>query len=352
MITTKGWNQKLMLSLFKKEATYNAAVTVSDANWCSIVGHTDFNPDFTDKVENDKAFVSGTEYGTTQQILEQGFKLGFSTENVTPNTLIGLVSLAEGSSTPTKEGAHAAYTHDIVEVAAGVATPSINLIGVKGAKQYLAKGIKVGGYEIKGSEGKSVSFSADLIGSGYRAVNADSFAAKISESWMLMNPSTIKIATGTDISIDTPLVQGTQNISATTPTNLSAAVKSFSFKRGFNLTEQRMGGAGLCSDIDYGRRTVECSIEMRYADYIALYEAQTPLALELECTQGAKIDAGGALYYGFKLVIPRCMLKKFPYPTGGVSDTLSCQFDLDIQNDGTNPVFKIQAYNAVAAYLA
>ncbi len=52
-VTKKGWNRNLALSLFKKEASYDAGVTMSDANACSLTG---FEAEVTwdDKIIADK----------------------------------------------------------------------------------------------------------------------------------------------------------------------------------------------------------------------------------------------------------------------------------------------------------
>lgn len=348
----KGWNQKLMLSLHKKEASYGAAVTVNSTNFCGIKGHTDFNPDIADNLMNDKDTVSGYEHGTEQEITSYGFKYAPTTPHVTPNLLIGGVALCLGDISSTKDGANDAYTHKVIEVADGAAIPSINAIGVKGGIQQLYKGIKGGGFEIKGEEDKPVSFTLNTVGSGSRATNADSFIAPVSESWIMTNPTKIWLESGTDIAIDATPIQGTQSISSGTPDDVSSLIKSYTIKYDGKLDEQRMGGAGYASDIHYGRRSYQLTLAMRFSDYMTLYENQTVIALEFDCAGGSKIDADGSLYFGFKIIIPKVRLAKPPRPEGGVNDTVTMNFECDVEEDGTNKPFIFYGYNAVAAYLA
>lgn len=352
--TSKGWNQNLMMSLFTKETAYNAAVTVNSTNYCSLTGHADYNPDWADDVRNDKGEVSGYEHGTDQEIIYQGFKFNYSEPAAKPNSVIGLLAAGLGGITASQDGGLTAYAHVLTPVTAGTQLPSFNLIGKKGGVQYLYKGCQVNAFELSGEEMKPLSFSAEIIGSGYRATNADAFADEISESWMLLKNGYIWLESGATISIDAANTQGSENISSGTPTDLKARVKSFRYKWNNNIELQGGFGNGnaYANDADYGRRSSELDLTLRFGSStdIDYFENQTALALEIEI-KGAVIAGGGSMYYGLALIIPRFKLTKAPLPEGGVNDTLTHTYTADIQNDGTNNPVIITGYNAQAAYL-
>lgn len=356
MNTKKGWNQALMISSLTKEATYGATVVAGAANFQGIKGHSDYDPDWADDVQTNKDTVSGTEHGTDLEIVSQGFKVTISQPQAKPNFLNAMIGAALGSMTPAQDGALVAYKQKIVPVAEGTALPSFNLVGTKGALKYLHKGCKVNSFTLSGEENKPASLEAEIIGSGYRATNADDFITEPTESWILMKNGYAWMEDGANISIAAANTQGSEDISSDTPEDLKVAIKKFTFKWNNNLEGQPGFGAansGCFQDLDYGRRSAELSFTLRYNDasHIAFFEAATALALEIEVA-GAVIAGGGTYKYGFALRVPRFKLKKAPLPKGGVGDSLTAEYECDIQDDGTNSAIIIEVYNAIAAYYA
>ncbi len=357
MITQKGWKQSLRISLPKKEASYDAAVTpINTSNFREIRGHSDFNPDWADTVLSQKDTVSGVEHGVVsqQEIIAQGFKLSLPFPAVTPDIWTGFWALALGAITSTQDGATGAYAHAITPVEVGTAIPSVNVIGAKGGIQYLYSGVKVNSIEVKGEEGKPVSFSVDLLGSGTRSVDAGSALTPISESWMLCKSAKIWLESGANRSLAATATQGTEDISSATPDVLHTRVKSFSVKYNNNLEEQvAMGAAGVFTDLDYARRTIECSCVLRFNDAteLAYYTAQDSLNIEFDI-KGAIIPGGGTTYFGGGIRLTEMKLKKAPLPQGGVGDPLTCQLDFEVFENGTDKAILVTGYNAQAAYLA
>ena len=353
MLTKKGWDRNLMLSLFKKEAAYDAGVTMSNANACSMKGF-EVTIDWDDKVQDDKDAITGQEFGTDQEFITQAVKLSYKEPRAKPNSLIGLAALALGDITSTQDGAYTAYKHKIKPIASGSALASIHAEEKFGGIQYAYKGVKCNTLKIAGEAGGYISFEAGLLGSGTRATSATAFAAAITESWLKINKCKVWLEDGTDISISATLVQDAEDISSATPVDLKTRMKSFEFNWDNGMEGQEgFAGAGVFQDIDYGRRKADLKFSLLFSDDTELnhFLNQTPLAIEFDL-KGALIAAGGTMYYGAQIIIPRFKLKKAPLPKGGVNDILTCDFECDVQNDGTNPVVLIEGYNAVAAYLA
>lgn len=353
MITKKGWDHQLMLSLFKKETTYDAGVVMTGGNACLMKGF-EGAAEWDDKVQDDKDLITGQEWGTDQEILMQGVKLQYKETRCKPNTLAGLVALVFGTDTPTQDGAFTAYKHKSSPIALGSALPSIQAEEKFGGLQYAYTGMKGNSLEIGGEAGGYLHLTADLIGSGSRATSATAFAAAITESWMKVGNCKVWMENGTAITIAATLTQGAQNISSGTPAVLGPRFKSFTFKHDNGLEKQDGFGGGLVAqDIDYGRRKAELKFTLMFNDGTELthYLNQTPLAIEFDL-KGALVAAGGSMYSGGQLIIPRFKLKKAPQPKGGVNDKLTCEFECDIESDGTNPPYIIETYNAIPAYLA
>lgn len=356
MAGKRGWDQQLMMSLFKKAGSYNAAVTVNDSNWCSIKGHSDFAPKHADTVVNDLNEVSGSELATDQSIDGKGFTLTIPIPRVRPNILIGMMAGALGGLTPTQDGAVIAYKHAGTPCASTASLPDFNLIGIKAGDQQLYKGIMVNSVEISGEEGKPISMSVELIGSGSRASNASSFAALISEARLYMRHLTGWRESGATISVDSALTQGLENISSGTPLNISSRMKSFKIKYSNNIVLEYGAGSALDYAVgaDFGRRTVAFDMVLRYNDTTerAAYEAQTNMAVEFDVKGDSLIAEGGTFYPGFNIVLPRFRFSEDPAAEGGLNDKLLVPYKTLVMDDGVNPWFKFTGYNAVAAYLA
>ena len=355
-ITRKGWDEQFMLSGFSKEATFDTGVTMNASNAFSLKGFSPIGVEWDDTVVNDKDDVTNTEFGTDQELVEQGVKLPVALPKAKPNDVAALATLTLGSITSTLDVA-TAYGHKITPVAMGSALPSIQAEHKKGGIQYAYKGIKSNSLKLSAEAGGHLSVESELIGSGTRSASATAFVASITESWMKMNNAKCWTETGSNISITGTLVQGAQDISNVTPDDLKVRIKSFEFGYNNNLEKQiGFGGAGVAQDIDYARRTMDLKFTLNFlnsaaATEFAYYTAQDAVAFEIDL-KGSIISGGGTSYYGVQLIIPRGKLKKAPLPQGGPSDILTQEYELDIQNDGTNDPVIIEVYNAQAAYLA
>lgn len=353
MITKKGWQDQVMLSLFRRESAYNAGVTMTNANACGMKGF-ECEVDWSDTVQDDKDVVSNAEFGTDQEIVAQGVDITYTESRCKPNTLAGLAHLALGERTTTQDGALAAYRHRLTPASAGTALPSIQAEARRGGLQYAYRGVKCGSLKLSGEAGGFLSLEAALKGSGHRAISATAFAASISESWMKLGDCRVWMETGAQISIPGTLAQGAQSISSATPDDLGVRLKSFTL--GWDNAAEGLagfGGGGQFHDIEYGRRSAELSFSLVFdsATEINYFLNQEPVAIEFDL-RGSLIAAGGTLFHGCHLVVPRFKMKKAPLPKGGVGDILTCDIECDVQNDGVNPPLIIEVYTSQAAYLA
>jgi len=231
--------------------------------------------------------------------------------------------------------------------------PSINAIHKRGGIQRLYKGLKANIVKIACKAGDYVSLEAELLGSGTRATNADSFVASITESWLKAAIASAWYETDADISITPTLVQAAEDISIATPEAIKARLESFDFTWKNNLKGQFGFGADVFQDIDYERREAELKATLLFANSaeMDLFENQNKIAIEFDF-KGSIIASGGTMYYGFQLVVPLSYLKTPPMPKGGAKDSLRVELDFNIYNDGTNQPIIFEGYNAKAAYLA
>jgi hypothetical protein len=355
METSKGWNQNLMMGLYQKESAFDGGTTMNETNACGMKGY-EFDPQWADEIASDKEDVTGTEHGTTQEIISRGFSATYKEAKAKPNSLAGLAALVLGSISTTQDGALSAYAHKITPVAVGTALPSIQVEHKKGGIQYAYTGVKGNTLKISGEANKFLSFEAGLLGSGSREISAAAFVDPVTESWLLMKKMSAWAESGANISITAigSRVQGAENISSDTPDSIGTRLKSFEINWNNNLEGQAgAGGDGVFQDIDYGRRAADLKYTLLFSGQTELdyYLNQDLMALEFNL-KGAKIVEAGTMYYGVDIIVPRFRLKKAPVPAGGVGDTLTAEFECEIFDDGTNSPLEIIVYNAVAAYLA
>jgi hypothetical protein len=354
----RGFDQDFMLGLKTAEVAYGSTATaVNSSNFVRMRGYSpDLAPDkFADQVYNDSDTVNGSEYATEQEIVHKRVEFKYTEPRARPGTIIGLMALAEGGTTPTKDGAVDAWRHVIEECATGTSLKSVNGIWRKGDYQILMKGLKVKGWELSMEEEGGVNFSADFIGSGYRATNADSFVSYSSEPRLYSKYAAVRHEEGANISISGTLTQGAENISSATPTDIGPRAKSWKITRSLNMTgEGGFGGGDYLQDADYARRQIELALTLRYLDAAEMdyYESQTNLAFELDCVHSSLVAVGGTYYWGFKFVLPLGKLKEAPAAEGGIADKLTRNYNVTLLADGTNKIFKFVGYNAIAAYLA
>jgi len=352
-ITKKGWTRQFMASLFKKEASYNAGVTMNGSNACSMIGfELDTTPEF--KIENDKGEVTGKEHGYDQEILSYGYKFNYKEPKAHPNALAGFSALVLGSTTATQDGAATAYLHKNIPVTVGTALPSISVEEKHGDLQYIHSGVKGNTLKISGEAGGFVAMEAGLIGSGSFTESTTTFAASVTESWLKVSGCKVWLESGANISISANLTQATEDISSATPDNLYPRLKSFEWSWDNALEGQPgFGGDGYFQDCDYGRRKADLKFSLIFYDETELdyFLNQTACAIEFDL-KGAIIDGAGTYYYGFQLIVPRFKIKNPVFPKGGVGDILTQDFECEVFDDGTNPASIIQVYNAKAAYLA
>ena len=113
---------QLALSLFDKEATYDAGPSAwLAANACSVTGFEGM-AQFEDETVDDREGVTGTEMPTSQEILKKGWALEYTENRLRPNTLAGLAALHFGSFTTVQEAGKTAYYHKIQQLEGGTAT--------------------------------------------------------------------------------------------------------------------------------------------------------------------------------------------------------------------------------------
>lgn len=368
-VTRKGWDEQFMMSGFTKEDAYDGGATAMTATHAfSLQGFTT-NIDWSDEVVNDKEEVTGVEHGTDQEITTKGVTITLTEPKAKPNTVAALATAVFGTCVTTKDAADDAYRHKIQPIAHGTALPSFEVGSKRGSIQYQYTGVKANSIKLSGEEGGFIQCEAELWGSGTRAADATAFPAIITESWMRLENASLFFETGANISITATLLQAAEDISSATPDDFGVRIKNFEFNFSNNLEKQiGFGGLGVAQDIDFARRTATLTFTLNFASAtaateFAYYVDQDACAFELDL-KGSIIDlsapGGVPLYYGIQIIVPRGKLMKAVLPQGGASDILTQDFELDIQNDGTNSAAIIEVYNAqagngvsaVQAYLA
>lgn len=353
MAFKKGKSTELMLSLFTKEAAYDAGVTMNDTNACSLKGYT-IEEEWPDDVQNDREEITGSEYATMQEIVTKGFRAPISIPRAKPNDIIGLMALTMGGTvTSTQEGATGAYKHAVALASIEGDLPSIQAELKKGGVQYAYTGVKGASVKLAAEAGQPVSLEADLIGSGSRASSSTAFASKISESWIKASHASVWKESGASIDISASLVQGAEDISSGTPADLKARIQNFEFNLNNNPQGEFGFGSEVFQELDKVIREVSLTLGLRFNDNTELghYLDQDNLALELDF-KGALVPGASSTYFGFQLIVPRCRLRVPPKATGGPTDILTQTLEVEFLDDGTHSIFQFEGYNAIAAYLA
>lgn len=353
MARKSSQDRRIMLSAYKREATYGAGVTMNSTNACEMFGYTGAPPAFPDEVEHDGDSITGTLVPTQQEILTKKVEISYTEPRAHPNAIAALAALAFGSPTSTQDGGFAAYRHRFILPTAGAAAQTGQAESLDG-DQRAYRGVGAKSFQLSGEAGKYLELTGSLIGSGYRATSATAFAAKVSEPWMKTSDMRVWLESGANRSIGGP-TQAAEDISSATPDDLKARVTKFAFGvEDCIMPEYGFGGAGLVQGIYYHPQPkVSLGFSLAYDTVADLdyYLNQDALALEFDLQHGTLIDAGGAFYYGLSLIVPHAQLKSVGR-SGAVGEFQNLDFDVTVLDDGTNEPFYLDVYTAKAAYLA
>jgi hypothetical protein len=363
MALERSYLRKLALSLFDKEASYNAG----PAGWtgssaCLMQDHNEESGAevWDDTIQSDTDVVTGHEFRSVQEIVRQGMRLTYTEPRAKPNTLAGLMALCMGTVTATQDGVLTAYRHKITP-ATSVSLPSI------GAQTLREGGVQRKYHGIKGEQftlshnGAYWQFVCQMIGSGHRATASDSFPAVVSENWQRWGSSAIYIkdtgGTPIDTSFGTPPSQSAANLGGS-ETNLSTRVIDFTWTWNNNLQAEqgyRASMGQVRTNFHPLRRTSNLTIrfEVDSADEAAdlnYYLNQSKLAIELNVNSGTVVAATGTFNYGFIVLLPRVQLTSIPRSQTAELENLD--FIGEVLDDGTNPAAMVFVYTAKAVYLA
>jgi hypothetical protein len=361
MALQRSYARQLMLSLFDKEASYDAGPagwTSSSACLMQDMDEASAVVQWDDLVQANTDVITGRELVTHQELPRYSTRLTYTEPRCKPNTLAGLMGLCLGTIAASQDGSETAYRHKVTK-ATSVSLPSIGAqVKHEGGDQRLYTGLK-GEQFTFAINGAFFSFAAGLIGSGKRGASSTAFVTSISENWLRVGDAKffIKETGGSAISTAGTPTQGSANLGGS-EVNLSTRVRTFSLTwnnalaaeagyrastglyRGDFHPVRRAGSVQLSFDVDTSDEAA------RLSDYLS----QNQLAFEVNVDSGVLIDADGAMKYGVILIVPRLQLK--PLTRAQTDEMETIMFDGEVMDDLTNSEIVAYVYTAKAAYLA
>lgn len=352
----KGWEQHFMASTLAEEDgdVYNAGVATVDATTHTAGKGFLTEREWPDVMASDKEEITGTEHGTDQEITEKRTGGTITFPKGQEHWLGFFAAAVLGAEVLTPDAGVLAWRHAFTPVVEGTALKSFQLLHSIGGQQYTYKGCKGNSLKISAEEEGYITAEMAWLGSGARDKSSESLVAAPSNNWTPINLAKAFMESGANITItaQAAMVQGLENISDATPETLNKRVKSFEII--FNNNMEMVagaGGAGELQELNYGKRTIEMKLGLRFKDQTELdhYLAQDALALEIN-VKGAVIG-DGTYFEGFILVIPRFKLKAPPLSQGDPGATLEIELEADVQDDGTNKAFQLNVYNETETYL-
>lgn len=358
---------KLMLSLFDKEAAFDAGPGAWLA--ANAVQLFEFPADaagyvtWPDIRRTDRDTVHAAQLATQVEIVRQDVQLVYRELRVRPTHLVGLAALAGGSvAASVQDGALTAWRHKLVPVEPTAALPSIGGQEQASGEQYKYTGLTANSFRLFKSVVDGAEYwgiETGLVGSGTRVAAADAFPAVLTEKPLLFQQTKCWLETGADIALDATPAQGTQNISSSTPDDLTARLRDVEFLWNNDLQLDKGyapgGTAKVRTRLDHGERRgghVRVVVEVdgtTLAAERAYYTGQVACALEVAVDSGLLIAATGAYHYGFDLIVPRCYLD--PITRGVENGRATITLEGDVADDLTNDPWILYGYIAAATLL-
>src|SRR3990167_11282303 len=164
----RAYERQIMLSLFDKEATYDAGPAGwLAANACSMFDFDEAVQDqWPDTLGSNEGEISGGETPSRIVTVRQDVKIPYAESRAKPNSIAGLIALNLGTvAAAVQDAALAAYRHKFSK-AAPYSLPSIAAqLKHEGGAQYRYYGLKGGGFTLS-RNGDYFRFESPLIGSG------------------------------------------------------------------------------------------------------------------------------------------------------------------------------------------
>jgi len=352
-------DDQLMMSLFTREASYDAPVTVSASTTCAMRDFDDASPheEWDDLVDDDAPLVHGQEYRVVQQIVRQSVRLRYREPRTKPNSVAGLIGLALGSIASVQDGTANAWRHRLSR-GPSVQMPSIT-VQTRHAlgSQYRYTGVKSDGFTLA-ANGAYLSLEARLIGSGSRTRAGDTFPATVDERWLRWGDARLYwVEAPTAITLPTAPVQGTTNLGAAAVEISRRLISSFRLEHGSNLLEQmgyRPASGRVRAHLHPEQRETRVEMELEVSfdlevTEIDRYFNQTPMALELNVDSGTLIDPAGTYRYGLIVIIPRLQWRRVRYEEEHQLETLVLEGQ--VLADGTNAELVVWVFNKQPTYL-
>src|SRR5690348_2782639 len=111
MAIQRSFARKIMMSLYDKEASYDAGPGAwTSGSACQMSNYAKSAVvQWDDTIISDAGNITGTEFPTHQELVLQSVRLPYEEPQARPNTLAGLMALALGTVSTTQDSSFTAY---------------------------------------------------------------------------------------------------------------------------------------------------------------------------------------------------------------------------------------------------
>ena len=365
---------KVMVSTHKKETAYDTVFpTYTAGNYTSL-------QEFTLAIGYDderrvQGMGDGTEFGSDSYVSRHDVRMTLTIDNLRPNDLAWLSAYALGSTGQTQDPALTAYRHKQT-LSSSSQLPSFSISASEAGEQNAYTGCIIQTLTISSDNGGYLQAVAEIIGSGRRNTDSQTFPATIVEQPLLSNDTRVWMETGDTIDIQTfPAVDGTSALVAGAAPSIVLTSRVFG---GWTVTisnalREAQGYMAPNTDDNLARGELlrgarrEITADLsgvsfesdEFEDYfLGTSNTQAHMALEINNrnTLAGVIADGGTFFFSGVIVIPRMTFD----PMGSSGDdegVITRDLKLTALNptsaaDGTDDVIQIYVQNTETAYMA
>lgn len=312
------------VSGFTAETAYDTAGTINATNFFTL---QEFELGISyDDQRRDSGMGDGAEFGSDGYVVRKDVKMTLTIPQLRPNDLAFLAAYGLGTAAATQDAALTAYRHANTLAST---LPSFSVLATEAGIKMLYAGCKINTLTISRNDAYWQGV-AEIIGSGRRVSDATAFPATISEQPLLWANTNIWLESGADVDIAATPTQGSEGISAATPTDIRTRVfdgPNIAINNNLRVDDGYLA-ANANDELARGqltrgaRREISVDFTMTFesaqeeTDFLGSSNMQTHMALEVhnkETAQGV-IASTGAMFYGGIVVLPR-----FVYDTIGSS---------------------------------
>ena len=183
---------KAMVSTHKKETAYDTVFPTYTAGNYTTLQEATLAIGYDDTPRRVQGMGDGTEFGSDSYVSRKDIRMTLTIDNLRPHDMAWLSAYALGSTAQTQDAALTAYRHKQT-LASASQLPSFSISASEAGEQNAYTGCIIQTLTISSDNGGYLQAVAEIIGSGRRNTDSQTFPSTAGKVWMsIVSPVSIQ----------------------------------------------------------------------------------------------------------------------------------------------------------------